>query len=105
MGVRRSMVGSRDRKSTRLNSSHRCISYAVFCLKKTLEWLSGGRVDLGIGVGWLSAEFDALNGPWERRGRRTDEYLEVLRTLCFFFLNDAPAPEFYPLPRQNSLQT
>src|SRR5437879_10161964 len=26
--------GTRDRKSTRLNSSHRCISYAVFCLKK-----------------------------------------------------------------------
>src|SRR5437762_4858787 len=26
--------GNRDRKSTRLNSSHRCISYAVFCLKK-----------------------------------------------------------------------
>src|SRR5437763_3500225 len=29
--------GSRDRKSTRLNSSHRCISYAVFCLKKKTE--------------------------------------------------------------------
>src|SRR5437879_9367541 len=28
------LVGSIDRKSTRLNSSHRCISYAVFCLKK-----------------------------------------------------------------------
>src|SRR5437764_9608819 len=27
-------AGARDRKSTRLNSSHRCISYAVFCLKK-----------------------------------------------------------------------
>src|SRR5437762_10359751 len=27
-------VGAEDRKSTRLNSSHRCISYAVFCLKK-----------------------------------------------------------------------
>src|SRR5437763_9738016 len=27
-------LGLRDRKSTRLNSSHRCISYAVFCLKK-----------------------------------------------------------------------
>src|SRR5437763_11721566 len=27
-------VAGRDRKSTRLNSSHRCISYAVFCLKK-----------------------------------------------------------------------
>src|SRR5437763_16197076 len=31
--VRRRLI-SRDRKSTRLNSSHRCISYAVFCLKK-----------------------------------------------------------------------
>src|SRR5437763_6624486 len=29
-----SVVSSEDRKSTRLNSSHRCISYAVFCLKK-----------------------------------------------------------------------
>ncbi len=47
----------------------------------TLDWLSGGRVDLGIGVGWLKEEFDALNVPWERRGRRTDEYVEVLRTL------------------------
>jgi alkanesulfonate monooxygenase SsuD/methylene tetrahydromethanopterin reductase-like flavin-dependent oxidoreductase (luciferase family) len=46
-----------------------------------LDWLSGGRVDLGIGVGWLKEEFDALNVPWEHRGARTDEYLEVLRTL------------------------
>jgi probable F420-dependent oxidoreductase len=47
----------------------------------SLDWLSEGRVDLGIGVGWLKEEFDALNVPWERRGARTDEYLEVLRTL------------------------
>src|SRR5437763_8561582 len=33
---------SRDRKSTRLNSSHRCISYAVFCLKKKKQ-AGGGR--------------------------------------------------------------
>src|SRR5437764_9737035 len=32
--ARRSRSRPRDRKSTRLNSSHRCISYAVFCLKK-----------------------------------------------------------------------
>src|SRR5437764_10575827 len=32
--VERGRLARRDRKSTRLNSSHRCISYAVFCLKK-----------------------------------------------------------------------
>src|ERR1700677_2466617 len=47
----------------------------------TLDWLSHGRVDLGIGVGWLKEEFEVLNVPWERRGQRTDEYLEVLHTL------------------------
>jgi len=47
----------------------------------TLDWLSNGRVDFGIGVGWLEEEFDAVNVPWPRRGKRTDEYLEVLRTL------------------------
>jgi probable F420-dependent oxidoreductase len=47
----------------------------------TLDWLSNGRVDLGIGVGWLEEEFNAVNVPWPQRGKRTDEYLEVLRTL------------------------
>ena len=47
----------------------------------TLDWLSNGRVDLGIGVGWLEEEFEALNVSWPHAGRRTDEYLEVLPTL------------------------
>ena len=47
----------------------------------TLDWLSAGRIDLGVGVGWLEEEFEALNVPWPRRGARTDEYLEILRTL------------------------
>ena len=47
----------------------------------TLDHLSGGKVELGIGVGWLQEEFDALGVPWERRGARTDEYVEVLRTI------------------------
>ncbi len=47
----------------------------------TVDWLSGGRVDFGIGVGWLREEFDALQVPWPQRGARTDEYLDVLRSL------------------------
>jgi probable F420-dependent oxidoreductase len=47
----------------------------------TLDHLSGGRVELGIGVGWLREEFDALAIPWERRGARTDEHIEVMRAL------------------------
>ena len=38
-------------------------------------------MELGIGVGWLKEEFDALGIPWEARGARTDEYIEVLRRL------------------------
>jgi probable F420-dependent oxidoreductase len=49
----------------------------------TLDWLSGGRVDLGVGVGWLEEEFRAVDVPWPQRGRRTDEYLEVLGTLWY----------------------
>ena len=44
----------------------------------TLDWLSNGRVDFGVGVGWLDEEFDAVNVPWPHRGRRCDEYLDVL---------------------------
>jgi probable F420-dependent oxidoreductase len=47
----------------------------------TLDHLTGGRVELGIGVGWMKEEFDALGVPWERRGARTDEYVDALRTV------------------------
>ncbi len=47
----------------------------------TLDHLSGGRLELGIGVGWLREEFDALGVPWEQRGKRNDEYVEALRTI------------------------
>jgi probable F420-dependent oxidoreductase len=47
----------------------------------TLDSFSGGRVELGIGVGWLKEEFEALGVPWERRGARTDEYVAVMREL------------------------
>src|SRR6266571_4384450 len=48
----------------------------------TLDALSGGRVILGIGVGWLEEEFQALGQPYFRqRGSLTDEYVRIYRAL------------------------
>ncbi len=47
----------------------------------TLDQLSGGRVLLGVGVGWLEEEFNALGVPFAARGRRLDEYLDAMRAL------------------------
>ncbi len=47
----------------------------------TLDKLSGGRFDFGVGVGWLEEEFAALGVPWARRGARTREYLQVMKKL------------------------
>lgn len=47
----------------------------------TLDNLTGGRVRLGVGVGWLREEFDAVGVPFEERGARTDEYIEAMREL------------------------
>lgn len=46
-----------------------------------LDYLSGGRVDFGIGVGWMAEEFDALGVPFDDRGPRTDECLEAMKAL------------------------
>jgi len=47
----------------------------------TLDHMSGGRVMLGIGVGWMKEEFDAIGAPFARRGARTDEYIAAMREL------------------------
>jgi probable F420-dependent oxidoreductase len=47
----------------------------------TLDVISGGRVTLGVGSGWLEEEFDALGVEFAGRGDRTDEYIAVMRTL------------------------
>jgi probable F420-dependent oxidoreductase len=54
----------------------------------TLDHISGGRFELGIGVGWSAEEYAALGVPWQGRGRRTDEYIEAMRAV---WTNDVAA--------------
>ena len=71
------------------------------------DWLSGGRFDFGVGVGWLAEEFAAVDAPFAERGTRCRSYLEVCRRLwCdpvsayddrFYTL---PACRAYPKPVQ-----
>lgn len=73
----------------------------------TLDVVSDGRVELGVGVGWSELEWDAAGLDFSTRGRRLDEAIEVCRGLwtqeefafsgeCF----DFPAMAFEPKPRQ-----
>jgi len=54
----------------------------------TLDFLSGGRVILGIGAGHTEREFAVLDVPFKERGRMTDEYLRAMKEL---WTSDAPA--------------
>jgi probable F420-dependent oxidoreductase len=68
----------------------------------TLDRLSRGRVDLGVGIGWQREEFAACGAPWEERGRRADEFLDLLRVLWC----DSPARfegRFWRLPECRQL--
>jgi probable F420-dependent oxidoreductase len=55
----------------------------------TVDHLSGGRLILGIGVGWIAREFDYLGADFAARGDRADEYIAALRELW-----TAPEPQF-----------
>ena len=63
----------------------------------TLDWLSNGRVDLGVGIGWLREEFQALGVPWRDRAGRTREYIEVMQRLWAEGVAEYHG-EFYDLP-------
>lgn len=47
----------------------------------SLDALSGGRLSLGVGIGWSKDEFDALGVPFPRRAQRTAEYVAAMRCL------------------------
>ncbi|HUI27954.1 MAG TPA: LLM class F420-dependent oxidoreductase [Candidatus Kryptonia bacterium] len=76
-----------------------------------LDVLSNGRLDFGVGIGWLKEEFEAVATPFERRAQRTRAYLELMRRLWtedkvryeseFYTLRDAhmaPKPVQRPHP-------
>jgi probable F420-dependent oxidoreductase len=65
----------------------------------SIDQYSGGRLVYGVGVGWLKEEADAMGMPWDRRGARSDEQIELLRTL-WTATGDVVQfdGEFYPLP-------
>ena len=46
-----------------------------------LDYLSGGRVDFGVGIGWLAEEFDALGMDFRVRARRCAEYIRAMQAL------------------------
>ncbi len=64
----------------------------------TLDRVSGGRLDVGLGVGWSKDEYDAVGVPYAQRGRRADEFLRCLKAVW----TEDPVEfhgEFYQVPR------
>lgn len=63
----------------------------------SIDVLSGGRLVLGVGVGWLAEEFDALGVPFDTRGARFVEWMELLRS-CWTGKPRAYEGEHFSLP-------
>ena len=63
----------------------------------TLDVLSGGRFDLGLGIGWMPEEFTATGASMARRGARAAEYIAVLRHLWADQVTEFSG-EFYSVP-------
>lgn len=70
----------------------------------TAAYLSGGRVELGVGVGWCEEEFDLMGQPFAQRGKRTDEMLRLMRELWQPGWTEFEG-EFYRTPRLEMMPT
>ena len=73
----------------------------------TAAVLSGNRIDLGVGMGWMEEEFDAMAMPFAKRGKRADEMLDVMRKLWTGEVVehhgdhfDIPPSEMLPVPSE-----
>jgi probable F420-dependent oxidoreductase len=72
--------------------------YSVAKAVGTAAYLADGRVELGIGVGWCEEEFTLMGQRFHRRGKRTDEMLELFRALWAPGWTEFDG-EFYQTPR------
>jgi probable F420-dependent oxidoreductase len=68
----------------------------------SVDVLSEGRLDLGLGIGWMPEEFALTGASTARRGARTEEYLAVLRTLWSDEISSFSG-EFYTVPAGRQL--
>ena len=70
-------------KTIRLGTGVNILSQAnpLYVAKQaaSLDFVSGGRFELGVGIGWLREEFKACGTPFERRGARFDDYVQAMR--------------------------
>jgi probable F420-dependent oxidoreductase len=64
----------------------------------TLDVLSKGRLDAGFGISWLRDEYEAVNVPWEGRGARLDEMLDVLEKIWTSDVVEHQGPSFSIVP-------
>src|SRR3954466_6565360 len=99
------MLFRSDRKSTRLNSSHTIISYAVFCLKKNKQTATQQDAEL-MQVAPTATPHTRNRAPtvlsmWPPPSRRLT--CPPAGSSCFFFLNTAPPPSSPLLPPPASL--
>lgn len=75
--------------------------YAPIVLAKaltTVDTVSAGRLDVGLGLGWAREEFQAAGVPFEHRGRRAEEFIACLKTI-WTAGEVSFAGEFYDVPR------
>ncbi len=70
---------SRVRLATGVNILSQANPLYVAKQAASLDFVSNGRFMLGVGIGWLREEFDALGVPFERRGARFDDYVTAMR--------------------------
>src|SRR6516164_9466412 len=98
--MRTSKLGPTDRKSTRLNSSHSSISYAVFCLKKKkIGGLEDDVVNRKKGSRQLNRRRDQRRVPGDQRRDRAEVlayYIEVRVAFFFLMIRRPPRSTLFP---------